>query len=150
MKLPLLACLGLTLLATMPAYAACPERIMVTGGNVSLAAIARTCGINVEALKSINPGMSGPIVNEGTVVRIPREAISLPSFEIGRTYGRTEGLEVPLAPGSSGSTVILPPPAPTVPPQHILRGFGDQPGQLPLPGGHSAPTYGTPPFPQFN
>lgn len=133
------------------AHAACPDRVVISGGDASLSALARACGVNVEALKSINPGMTGSVVRQGTVVRIPQQPIAAPQFEFARPQARTPSLEVPLAPGPSTSTVILPPPSVPIPQQHILRGFGDQPGQLPLPEGHAPPTFAPRPlFPQFN
>ncbi len=136
---------------TVPAYAACPERVVISGGDAALSALARACGVNVEALRSVNPGMTGNTVRQGTVVRIPPAPIAAPQFDFARPQARAPSLEVPLAPGPSGSTVILPPAPIPVPQQHILRGFGDQPGQLPLPDGHAPPAFAPRPlFPQFN
>lgn len=134
---------------TTVTQASCPDRVVISGGDASVAALARACGVNVEALKSVNPGMTGNQVKQGTVVRIPRAPIAMPHFDYARPQARIASPQVPIAPGPSSSTVILPPPVPSVPQQHILRGFGDQPGQLPLPDGHVPPAFGHPPlFPQ--
>lgn len=121
-----------------PARAACPERIAVASG-ATLSGIARACGVSLEALRQVNPGIRPDTLQAGTTLAVPRPAFPSVQLPIGR---QGIGIARPLVPptvGGTGSTVILPPAAPSMPRQHILRGFGDQPGQLPLPPGHGSP-----------
>lgn len=133
----LLACLPLAV-ATMPAQAACPPRIAVVQGT-SLAAIAQACGISVEALRQANPGLRPDTLQAGTTLAVPRPAFPSAQLPVGQQGIAIMPPLVPPAVGGSSPTVILPPEQPPIPQQHILRGFGDQPGQLPLPPGHSSP-----------
>ncbi|MEO3998642.1 LysM domain-containing protein [Mesorhizobium sp. CAU 1732] len=130
--------------APLSAYAACPSRIGIEYGD-TLGSIARACGISVETLRQANPGLSPVNLQAGTFIAVPRPA--LPSRQI--TIGQpTVPIMPPLVPPSVGGnspTVILPPQPAPIPQQHILRGFGDQPGQLPLPPGHAPQIPGFPP-----
>ena len=118
------------------AHAACPARVTAGAGD-SLQAIARACGVNIEALKAANPGLISNSMQAGTTIIVPRQALPSPTLTIGRPSIQIMPSQVPPATGPSMPTVILPPPQPQIPQQHILRGFGDKPGQLPLPPGHS-------------
>jgi LysM repeat protein len=121
------------------AQASCPDRISVGSGQ-SLSTIARACGVNVEALKQVNPGLRSDGLRAGQFLVIPTRPVHIAP----PTYGRPSiqqfpSLVGPALGGDTRSTVILPPQPQPVPQQHILRGFGDKPGQLPLPPGHSSP-----------
>lgn len=140
MRRALLITAGLAAFLASPAQAACPARIGVMWGD-TLSSIARACGVNVEALRRVNPGLTAETLRAGAVIAVPRPATSSPQTGIGRPSVRVAPPLVPPATGAPSiggapSTVILPPEQPPVPPQHILRGFGDPPGQLPLPPGH--------------
>lgn len=113
------------------AQAACPASMSARVGDTAQS-IARACGLNVEALKSVNPGIRGnETIPPGTTVRIPRVAVPSPMLDIGRPLIRVNPPLVPNVPDPGGSTVILPPEQPPVPPQLILPGLPLQPGQLP-------------------
>lgn len=115
----------------LPAHAACPTRFSARAGDTP-ETIARACGLNVEALKSINPGMrSDEPILPGTTIRVPRSAITSPMLDIGRGQVRVNPPTIPSVPGPSGSTVILPPELPPVPPQLVLPGPPPLPGQVP-------------------
>lgn len=130
--------LALLPVAATAANAACPSRV-TAGTAASLEAVARVCGVNLEALKAANPGLISNVAQPGTTIFIPRPALPSDRPTIGQPSIRTLPSQVPYAPGPSMPTVILPPVQQQIPQQHILRGFGDQPGQLPLPPGHSLP-----------
>ena len=123
---------------TGAAEAACPDRIIIQRGD-TLGAIARACGVNVPALRGANPGLIPDAMQPGATVRVPAPALNTPMERIGRPSIRVMPSRVPGVHVPSNSTVILAPPPLPVPPQHILPGFGDKPGQLPLPPGHSPP-----------
>ena len=126
-------------LASVPAMAACPERVSV-GYGVTLSSVARACGVSAASLRLANPGLGDGTLRAGAIINVPRQRYSTPRTGSGRSSLRLAPSRVPPALGADGSsTVILPPVQPPIPQQHILRGFGDQPGQLPLPPGHSAP-----------
>lgn len=61
--------------------------------------------------------------------------VGRPSVQVTPPLVPPAGKKIPSI-GGAPSTVILPPEIPPVPQQHILRGFGNLPGQLPLPPGH--------------
>lgn len=114
-----------------PALAACPDRIAVASG-ATLSGIARACGISVETLRMANPGLRPDTLQAGTTLVVPTPAFPSKPLPIGRQGVAITPPLVPPAIGGTSSTVILPPEPPSVPQQHILRGFGNQPGQLPL------------------
>lgn len=119
---------------------ACPSRLAVSHGD-TLSSIARACGVNVQALLGVNPGLTPRTLQAGSYITVPQAPFTAPRFGIGRPSIQPMPQMVPPATGGPSiggpaSTVILPPTQPPVPPQHILRGFGDLPGQLPLPPGH--------------
>lgn len=121
------------------AQAACPARVGVAYGD-TLQSIAAACGVNVEALKDMNPGLRADTLRAGAFINIPRPVVRVTPPVIGRpSIQPFPSLVNPSLGGDGHSTVILPPEQPPVPQQHILRGFGNQPGQLPLPPGHSNP-----------
>ncbi|MBI1620229.1 LysM peptidoglycan-binding domain-containing protein [Aquamicrobium zhengzhouense] len=121
------------------AQAACPARVGVSYGD-TLQSIASACGVNVEALKQANPGLRPETLQAGTYIAVPKPVLLTPPPVIGRPSIQTfPSLVGPATGGDSRSTVILPPQPTPVPQQHILRGFGNQPGQLPLPPGHADP-----------
>lgn len=122
------------------AQGVCPARLGVAYGD-TLSSIARSCGVNVEALVRVNPGLTARTLRAGATINVPKPALSSQPQRIGRPSVQVMPSLVPPATGAPSiggapSTVILPPEAPPVPQQHILRGFGDLPGQLPLPPGH--------------
>lgn len=137
---------AIALLAALPAPAgaACPERMAVAAG-ATLSGIARACGVDVEALRMANPGLRPDTLRAGTTLVVPPQALPSRPLPIGRQGVAIAPPMVPPAIVGTRSTVILPPEPPAVPQQHILRGFGDQPGQLPLGPGHVQPF--PPPFP---
>ena len=117
----LLACA--LFLPVAQADAACPTRLSARVGDTAQT-IARACGLNAEALKSVNPGIRGDEpIQPGTTIRIPRVALPTPMIDSGRPMMRVNPPAVTIAPGPGGSTVILPPEPPPVPQQHILPGF---------------------------
>lgn len=139
MKSWLLICALASLLFGGAAHAACPQRMDVGFGD-TLASIARACGVNIEALKQSNPGLTTDSLRAGQFIAVPRPVFPSPQPVIGRPSIQPFPSLVPPASGGDGmSTVILPPRLQPVPQQHILRGFGDQSGQLPLPPGHTNP-----------
>lgn len=128
-------------LVSVPAMAACPERVSV-GFGVTLSSIARACGVSAASLRQANPGLGDGTLRAGAIINIPRQRYSAPQTGSGRPSLRIAPAPVPPALGGDGSsTVILPPVRPRVPPQHVLPGFGDKPGQLPLPPGHKNPFF---------
>lgn len=131
-----LATAAAVLMSASPALSACPPRIGVAYGD-TLSSIASACGISVETLRAANPGLSADTLRAGSIIAVPRPALPSPQLEIGRPLVRVTPPLVPPGTGGISGTVILPPVQPPIPQQHILRGFGDQPGQLPLPPGHS-------------
>ena len=136
-----MAMIAALLLGGAPAGAAglCPGRVLISYGD-TLSSIANACGISVAALRSANPGLSAANLRAGMSITVPRPALPSPMAETNRPLVRIAPPLVPPAIGGGGSsTVILPPEPLPVPQQHILRGFGDKPGQLPLPPGHSSP-----------
>jgi hypothetical protein len=116
------------------AAASCPERLGVAWGD-TLSSIAQSCGVTVTSLRRSNPGLSPETLRAGTFINVPRPALPSLRAVIGR-----EGVRImsPLVPGSNriASPDVVPPAPLPVYPQHRLRGFGDEPGQLPLPPGH--------------
>lgn len=131
--------IGVGAVSISPSFS-CPSRVSVAYGD-TLSSIARSCGVNVEALVRLNPGLTAGTLYAGSVINVPRPAVPSPQQRIGRPTVQVMPPLVPPAVGAPSiggvpSTVILPPDVPPVPLQHILRGFGDQPGQLPLPPGH--------------
>lgn len=130
----------------MEANAACPARIVITR-STTFDSVAQACGINIEALKSVNPRLIANTLQAGMTLIVPPPPLPTPMLGIGRPSVQIMPPLVPPAAGPSLPTVILPPEPSPIPPQHILRGFGDQPGQLPLPPGHSLPLHPPPLFP---
>lgn len=136
----LLAGLCLAVGLAAEAGAACPSRLQVRYGD-TLSSIARTCGVNVQSLLRLNPGLTPETLRAGTAIAVPAPALPSTRMQVGRPSVQVAPPLVPPAYGAptiggAPSTVILPPQVPPVPQQHILRGFGDLPGQLPLPPGH--------------
>jgi LysM repeat protein len=109
--------------------------VTVSRGD-TLSAIANACGISLERLRDANPGVQPRSLQAGTFLVIPRGAINTPPQRIGRPSIELAP-RLQIAPGTASPTVILPPQPIPVPRQHILPGFGSQPGQLPLPPGHA-------------
>jgi hypothetical protein len=59
---------GVVALLLLPGVAeACGERTMVSGETV--AQIARRCGVNEQALRQVNPGLSDRTIRPGSVVK---------------------------------------------------------------------------------
>ncbi len=136
-----MAIIAALMLGSGPAAAttACPNRVLVSYGD-TLSSIANACGITIAALRSANPGLNAGNLRAGTSITVPRPRLPSPMAETNRPLVRIAPSLVPPAVGGAGSsTVILPPEPIPVPQQHILRGFGDKPGQLPLPPGHTSP-----------
>lgn len=117
------ALLGLSAMATS---AACPQRLGIGYGD-SLESIAHGCGITVERLRSVNPGLNSTNLQAGTFVTIPRPALPSPQLPYGRQSIRIAPSLVPPATGISPSqTVIAPPPPPVV--RHFeIPGLAEQP-----------------------
>ena len=131
------------------ADAACPERVGVGFGD-TLASIARSCGISVETLRSVNPGLTADTLQPGTFVVVPRPALPSPMSRIGRPSVRIAPSLVPPATGISPSTTVIEPPKrPVVRRLDPMPGFGEQPGllpgHLPLPGHFPPPGHSPPP-----
>lgn len=128
---------GLLLVTSGPALAQqrCPDRITVSRGD-TLSAIANACGTSVERLRDANPGVQARSLQAGTFLNIPRGAITTPPQRFGRPSIELAP-RLQIAPGTTSPTVILSPQPIPVPQQHILPGFGNRPGQLPLPPGHA-------------
>ena len=104
---PLLA-LAAVLALPAGAQAACPERVGVAFGD-TLASIAQACGVNVEALRQLNPGLTAKTLRQGTFVRVPQPP--LPSTWAERRRGTVEVIPPLVRSPSVGATptVILPP-----------------------------------------
>lgn len=100
----------LMLAAQGTAAAACPERVGVAFGD-TLASIAQACGVNVEALRQLNPGLTARTLRQGTFVRVPRPALS--SRQAERRSGRVEPT-APLvrSPTAGGTPTVIMPPEP--------------------------------------
>ena len=120
------------------AHAACPARVTISYGD-TLSSIARACGITVDTLRSANPGLHADSLQAGAAIAVPRPPLPSTQLRVGRPSVQVVPPLVYPSVGGSSSTVILPPEPIPVPQQHILRGFGDKPGQLPLPPGHENP-----------
>lgn len=120
------------------ADAACPGRVGVGVGD-TLVSIARACGISVESLRSVNPGLSAGTLRPGTFVAVPRPPLPSPMSGIGRPSVRVAPSLVPPATGISPSSTVIPPPAPPVVPRpHPLPGF-DEPLGAGMPPRHVFP-----------
>lgn len=132
MKNALILAAALAVAPLSLAEAACPARVGVGAGD-TVASIARRCGINVETLKRNNPGLRDDTMRPGTFVTVPRPPLPSAQQPYGQPrFGVAPSLVTPPTVGAP-STVILPPPQQPIPPQHVLPGFGNQPGQFPLP-----------------
>lgn len=111
----------------------CPDRMPVRSGD-TMSGIAQACGINLESLRRVNPGIDARTIQPGSVLNVPAPALPSPRERIG------SGLIEVVPRREIRPTVSAPPIAPPVrepiPRQHIIRGFGNDPGQLPLPPGH--------------
>ena len=114
---------GAILLAAS-AQAACPARVGVAFGD-TLSSIASACGVSVESLRRANSGLTAGNLQAGTFIRVPRPVLPSPMIEIGQPQVRIAPALVPPSAGGGSPTVFLPPQPLPVPPQHILRGFGD-------------------------
>lgn len=127
------------------AQTACPDRVPVRTGD-TMSGIAQTCGINLQALRSVNPGINARTMQPGTVLNVPRPALPSPREPIGS--GLIEVVPRMEIRPTVSAPPITPPVRQPIPRQHIIRGFGNDPGQLPLPPGHDI----TPiePFPLLN
>ena len=112
------------------ADAACPERVGVGFGD-TLASIARSCGISVETLRSVNPGLNADSLRAGIVIAVPRPALPSPQQPVGRPSARIAPSLVPPATGVSPPVVVIPPPTPPrrMPPPS-LPGFDNRPEHL--------------------
>lgn len=129
---PPLAALALWL-AAGGAQAACPQRLSIGHGD-TLVSIARACGISVEALRSVNPGLRPTTLQPGTIIVVPRPVLPSPQHPTGRRTIEAMPPLVPPATGISPSTTVIPPPRPPVYPRFDIPGLEEQPGALPRPG----------------
>jgi hypothetical protein len=129
----IVAVVALTALSAGAAHARCPERISVDWGD-TLASIAQSCGISVGSLQRVNPGLSASTLQAGSVINVPQAGPSSPPIVFGNPQVEIAPQLVPPGMGITSPRVVSPP-LPTYP-QHILPGFGGEPGQLPLPPGH--------------
>lgn len=115
------ALLALCALLALPVatQAACPERVGVKFGD-TLASIARACGVNVEALLQLNPGLTAQTLRQGSFVSVPRPP--LPSARAGSRRGTVEIIP-PLvrSPATGGTPTVILPPEPDYRPVRPLR-----------------------------
>lgn len=114
------------------AEAACPARLHVGFGD-TLASIARTCGINVEALRAVNPGLGAGLdadtLRPGMIVAVPRQALPSPQQPVGRPSVRVAPSLTPPATSVSPPTLTLPPP-PLVEHPQVPPGFDNRPRHM--------------------
>lgn len=82
----LLAFAGLFGSAPASAAGSCGARISPSFGD-TVETVAARCGVNVEALKSRNPGMSDDKLDVGVSINVPRPALPSPQIEIGGNHG---------------------------------------------------------------
>ncbi|RIK88676.1 MAG: hypothetical protein DCC69_00820 [Hyphomicrobiales bacterium] len=133
--LPLAAAIWL---AAGAAQAACPQRLGVSHGD-TLESIARACGISVETLRGVNPGLDAGTLRPGTFVVVPRPALPSPQLPVGRRSIEAMPPLVPPATGISPSTTVIAPPKPPVFPRFDIPGMEEPPGHLPPRPGHFPP-----------
>lgn len=95
------------------AGAACPQRLNITIG-ATLESIARSCGISVERLRGVNPGLSATTMQAGTFINIPRPALPSPQLPIGRSSVKVAPPLIPSVTGTSSSATAIAPPAPPI------------------------------------
>lgn len=95
------------------AGAACPQRLNITIG-ATLETIARSCGISVERLRGVNPGLSATTMQAGTFINIPRPALPSPQLPIGRSAVKVAPPLIPPVTGTSSSATVIAPPAPPI------------------------------------
>jgi hypothetical protein len=106
-------------LLILPSWPACPAfggggvrrgRTVVSGETV--AQVARRCGVNPQALRQFNPGLSDRTIRAGQVIQVPPRP--LPSPQLG--HGRPQVKAQPPAAGSPEINVRVPRPAPSAGP----------------------------------
>lgn len=68
------------------AAGSCGQRVSPSFGD-TVETVAARCGVNVEALKSRNPGMSDDKLDVGVSINVPRPALPSPQIEIGGNRG---------------------------------------------------------------
>jgi LysM repeat protein len=101
---------GVVALLLLPGVAeACGERTMVSGETV--AQIARRCGVNEQALRQVNPGLSDRTIRPGIAVNVPPRPLPSPQS----TYGRSRVAAPPPAVSGPGIHVRVPRHAPPPP-----------------------------------
>lgn len=133
-----LAVLALLFLASTEAQAACPSRLGVDYGD-TLESIARACGVSVERLRGVNPGLDAATLQAGTFINVPRPALPSPQLPVGRPTVKIMPPLVPPAVGTSPSSTVIAPPPPPVIHRYDIPGLDDQPGQWPPRPGHLPP-----------
>jgi len=112
------------------AEAACPQRVGVNNGD-TLEAIARACGISVERLRGVNPGLNARTLQAGTFINVPRPVLPSPQLPIGRQAVKIAPPLVPPVTGPSPSSTVIAPPPPPVIHRYDIPGLDDQPGYKP-------------------
>lgn len=131
-----LAILALLVMAATDAKAACPQRLGVDFGD-TLESIARACGISVERLRGVNPGLNAATLQAGTFINVPRPALPSPQLPVGRPSVKIAPPLVPPVTGASPSPTVIAPPPPPVIHRFDIPGLDDQPGPWPSRPGHS-------------
>src|SRR5690606_31995104 len=71
-------------LASVPAMAACPDRVSV-GYGVTLSSVARACGVSAASLRLANPGLGDGTLRAGAIINVPRQRYSTPRTGSGRS-----------------------------------------------------------------
>lgn len=130
--------LALLFAAGTEAKAACPQRLGIDYGD-TLESIARACGISVERLRGVNPGLNPRTLQAGTFINVPRPVLSSPQLPVGRPSVRIAPPLVPPAIITSPSSTVIAPPPPPVIHRYDIPGLDDQPGQWPPRPGHLLP-----------
>jgi LysM repeat protein len=98
---------GVALIVLLPAGASaadCGSRVRIGPGE-TVSSIARRCGVNVQALRAANPGISDRNFQRGTTLNVPR--VALPSRSPG-AYGNQQIVPPTRVPGGVGQGIVIP------------------------------------------
>jgi len=128
----------LLLAGATEANATCPQRLGIDYGD-TLESIARACGVSVERLRGVNPGLNAATLQAGTFINIPRPVLPSPQLPVGRPSVKITPPLVPPVTGTSPSSTVIAPPPPPVIHRYDIPGLDDQPGQWPPRPGHLPP-----------
>lgn len=91
-------------MSPVPAESSCGSRVRIGPGE-TVSSLARRCGINVEALKSANPGVNDKNFQRGTYLKVPN--VALPQRSPG-AYGNQQIVR-PRPPSSGvGQGIVIP------------------------------------------